>query len=227
MEDEAPGLLKDMLGPTDLSELFALGVTQTYPARRTIFAEGSSGDTVLLIARGRVEISRTALTGRRTILAQTGPGDVVGELAALDGRPRSADAVAATEVSGHMLMRSQVMAFLTERPGLVTAVIACLCARLRQTNATLTDQALSDGQTRLARCLMRLFDRWARADRSGALHLDQRFSQSDLGDMTGLSRESVNRYLGAFEAGNILDRSQGQLVLLAPDALRRIAGPDL
>lgn len=222
--DIANGLLRASLSAAELAGLFALGAAQHYPARRTIFAEGGSGDTLLLIERGRVEISHTAASGRRSILAQIGAGEVVGEIAAFDGKPRSADAVAATEVTGRMLLRAQMLSFLSERPDLAQTVIATLCGRLRGTNAALTDHVLTDGQTRLARCLARLFDRWAADLPNGQRRLDTRFSQSDLGDMTGLSRESVNRYLGGFEAGGVLGRETGALVLHDARALLQLAG---
>lgn len=204
--------------------LQARGSQVHYPARRTIFATGEPGDTMLVIATGRVEISLTSEAGRRSILAQLGPGDVVGEMAVLDGAARSADVVAASDVTGRLLTRAQVMGFLAEAPEAAIAVIEALCQRLRQTNETLADHVLIDGKTRLARLLLRLFESWGAGQADGSVRLDTGFSQTDLGDMAGLTRESVNRLIRIWEAEGRMIRDGGALVCPDLDGLRDLAG---
>lgn len=219
------GLLIDSLTARGAQTLFAQGVPTHFAARKTLFAAGSTGDTLFLIATGRVEISLTSSGGRRTILAQLGPGEVVGEMAALDGQPRSADAVAATEVTGRMINRSHLLSYLRRHPDATIPLIEALCARLRQTNAVLADHVFADGQTRLARLLLRLFDAWSQERPDGTRRLDPRFSQSDIGDMAGLTRESVNRTVRQMEHDGVLRRSSGALVLLDHGALAALAAP--
>ena len=172
-------ILFQTIGQAQARALLAHGTPIHYPARKLIFATDDPGDTMLLIDTGRVEISLTAESGRRSILAQLGKADVVGELAVLDGQPRSADAVAATDVTGRILSRAHVLGFLRENPESALAVIAALCQRLRRTNQSLADHVLTDGRTRLARLLLRLMDSWGKPGGEGEERMASGFSQSD------------------------------------------------
>ncbi|WP_425099546.1 Crp/Fnr family transcriptional regulator [Tropicibacter sp. S64] len=216
-------ILFEALRPADASALRALARPVHYPAHAQICAEGADDQSMLLIETGRVEISLTSVDGRRSILAQLGPGDVVGEMAALDGRPRSADAEAAGHVTGLLLTRAQVQTFLHEHPEAALSVIQTLCERLRRTNARLATQVLTDGPTRLARLLSQLFRDWGEMMPDGQVHLTESFSQSDFGDMTGLTRETVNRNIRAWESRGVLKRANSVLILLDPEALDRLA----
>ncbi|MFW2541473.1 Crp/Fnr family transcriptional regulator [Primorskyibacter sp. 2E107] len=216
-------ILFEALQPLDANALRAMARPVHFPAQSQICAEGEEDHSMLLIETGRVEISLTSMDGRRSILAQLGPGDVVGEMAALDGRPRSADAEAAGHVTGLLLTRAQVQTFLHERPEAALLVIQTLCERLRKTNARLATQVLTDGPTRLARLLSQLFRDWGTMQPDGRVRLTESFSQSDFGDMTGLTRETVNRNIRSWESRGILHREGQSLVLTDPEALDAMA----
>lgn len=219
---DTKSILFQTLGPVQAKALLSQGKPVHFPTRKTIFATGEPGTTMLLIDTGRVEISLTSESGRRSIFAQLGPTDVVGEIAVLDGEPRSADATAATDVTGRILSRAHVMSFLKANPDSALAVIGALCERLRSTNQTLADQVLADGRTRLARLLLRLFETWGKPQDDG-LQLASGFSQSDLGDMSGLTRETVNRLIRGWDKDAILRREDEALLLLDKPALEEIA----
>lgn len=218
-------ILFQTLGQSQAKVLLSTGMPVHYPARKMIFATSEPGDTMLLIETGRVEISLTSESGRRSILAQLGPEDVVGEMAVLDGQSRSADALAATDVTGCILTRAHVMSFLKRNPDTALAVISALCQRLRVTNQSLADHVLADGRTRLARLLLRLMETWGKPDANGHRHMSTGFSQSDLGDMSGLTRETVNRLVRGWEKDKVLRRGDESLVLLDVDTL--IADADI
>ncbi|WP_417728947.1 Crp/Fnr family transcriptional regulator [Roseovarius sp.] len=190
---------------------------------KVIYATGADDQTMMLITKGRVEISRSSVDGRRSILTHLGPGDLLGELAVLDGGPRSADAVAATVVRGRVLDRAQVLQLLREQPDAALDVIGMLCQRLRQTSGMYTAHMLADGQARLARLLLHLSEKWGEALPGGKLRLSERFSQSDLGDLVGLSRESVNRQFRDWEQAGVIEREGVGIVLCDPQALTRAA----
>ncbi|MGR3494871.1 Crp/Fnr family transcriptional regulator [Citreimonas sp.] len=219
------GLLLGALSRPDARALCALARPVRYSAGHTFFTEGAEGRTVLIIDSGRVEISVSLADGRRRILAQLGPGSAVGEMAALDGRPRRANATAAVDVTGRLLDRGRLLQFLESRPQAARAVIEALCARLRLTSEAATDRATLEAAPRLARCLARLFADWGKPVDGGAIRLDAGFSQSDLGDMCGVARETVNRHLRRWEAEGILRRDGATFVLLDPDGLDSLAYP--
>lgn len=219
------GLLFGALSRADARTLHALGQPVRYPARRTFFTEGAEDSAMLIIETGRVEISRVSADGRRAILAQLGPGAVVGEMAALDGHPRSTDATAAVEVAGRLLDRARLLHFLESRPGTAIAVIGALCARLRRTDDVVLDRSTPEAGPRLARCLARLFADWGKFGAAHEIRMEAGLSQTDLGDMCGLTRETVNRHLRRWEAEGILRRDGGAFVLLDPAGLSGIAYP--
>ncbi|MGR3547070.1 MAG: Crp/Fnr family transcriptional regulator [Roseovarius sp.] len=194
-----------------------------YPKGQMIYATGAHDSTMMLITKGRVEISRSSVDGRRSILTHLGPGDMLGELAALDGGARSADAVAATGVRGRVLEGALVLQRLREEPDAALDLIGMLCQRLRQTSGMYTAHMLADGQARLARLLLHLSEKWGETLPGGKLRLAERFSQSDLGDLVGLSRESVNRQIRDWEQAGVIAREGMGIVLCNPAALARAA----
>jgi len=190
----------------------------------TIYASGEDDTSMMLIVKGRVEISRSSVDGRRSILTHLGPGDVLGELAALDGGPRSADAFAVTPVRGRVLPRDRVLPLLRQTPDAAIDAIAVLCNRLRETSGMYTAHMLTDGQTRLARLLLRLAEKWGDALPDGRLQLAERFSQSELGDLVGLTRESVNRNMRDWEMAGLIERRGQGMILCDPVSLAQAAG---
>lgn len=217
------GLLFPTLAEDQRSDLLKLSRPKSYQRGTTIFASGEPGSLILLIETGRVEISITSASGRRSILNQMGPGEVLGDLATLDGGPRSADAIAASDVTGRILTRQHVLAFLAAHPDLAFSLIEELCAKLRNLSELYTAQALTEGSQRLARALLKLFDKWGEDLPDGSARLTQVFSQSDIGDFSGLARENVNRYLRGWIRDGIMG-SDGRLLLLHDrTALKTIA----
>ncbi|WP_294610298.1 Crp/Fnr family transcriptional regulator [Roseovarius sp.] len=195
-----------------------------FAAGTTIYGTGDNDSSMMLITGGRVEISRTSSDGRRSILTHLGAGDMVGELAAFDGGPRSADVVAATLVRGLVMTRGQIGALLQDNPEAALGVIETLCRRLRETSAMYTAHVLADGRVRLARLLLHLSEKWGEPMPDGRRRLSERFSQSDLGDLVGLTRESVNRQIREWEQDGIVARHGRGLVLSNPAALLEVAG---
>ncbi|SDY20119.1 Crp/Fnr family transcriptional regulator [Citreimonas salinaria] len=219
------GLLFGALSQDDARTLRTMGRPVRFPARRTFFIEGEEDSNLLIIETGRVEISLNSAEGRRRILAQLGPGAVVGEMAALDGRPRSTTATAAVDVTGRLVDRAHLLRFLETRPRAAIAVMQAVCARLRLTVEVLSDRTTLEAGPRLARCLERLFVDWGKPDKPGEIRMEAGFSQTDLGDMCGLTRETVNRHLRRWETDGILRRDGASFVLLDPAGLAVHAHP--
>lgn len=215
--------MSSKVGPNLLALFEQHGRIKTFGRGVTIYASGADDTTMMLIVEGRVEISRSSVDGRRSILTHLGPGDVLGELAALDGGPRSADAFAVTPVRGHVLTRDCLLGLLREAPDAALDAISVLCERLRETSGIYTTFMLTDGQTRLARLLLRLAEKWGDALPDGRLQLDERFSQSELGDLVGLTRESVNRNMRDWEQAGLIERCGQGIILCDPVSLAQAA----
>ncbi len=211
------------LGEADRSRLMEKARPVHYPPGTLIFGRSDPGETLLFIETGRVEISVTSLNGRRSVLNHMGPGEALGEIAMLDGGLRSADASAATDVTGRLLHRSDVFAFLRERPDAMLGLVQELCAKVRNASEMFSAQSQTDASARLARCLLRLSEKWGEPDPSGVTRIGASFSQSDLGDFAGLSRENVNRRLRQWADDGLIALCEDGLTILDQDGLSEIA----
>ena len=209
----ADSVLLSSLGREDIAAMFAPARRVAYSHGQTIFSEGDPGEAVILIESGRVEVSITSLSGRKSIIEHMGPGEILGEIAALDGEGRSATVTAATNVTGLVLPRAHLLNFISERPEVVRAVIQELCKKVRNASDMFANRSVVEGGPRLAKALLRLFDKWGEAE-GDILVLRQPFSQTEIGDYGGLARENVNRYIKTWVTHSILDHREGALVLL-------------
>ncbi len=215
-------ILVSSLDADEWSTLFETSQRRTYNSGEMIFSEGDPGESLILIEKGRAEISITSLSGRKSVLAHMGPGEVLGEIAALDGGGRTATAVAASAMDVRVLARQNILSFVSDRPNVARAIIEELCRKTRNATEMYSVQALNEGYQRLARALLRLFDKWGSADPTG-VRLEEKFSQGDIGEFSGLARENVNRHIKGWIEDGILQLDGRQLILLNRDALEEIA----
>lgn len=205
------------LSPDVVTRVEALGVRRRWPAGATIFQRGDpSGDMALLLS-GRVRLAIGSAEGRELGIRHAVPGDLFGEIALLDGAPRTADAIAATPVEALALSRAGFLALMAEAPALAQAVIAYLCARLRETTDQLEGLALFRLEARLARYLLAL------AEAAGSPSVRLGMTQTELADLLGASRQKVNAALGALESAGAVQRS-GDALVCDPALLGEAAG---
>jgi CRP-like cAMP-binding protein len=205
------------LSPGVVTRVQALGVRRRWSAGATIFERGDpSGDMALLLS-GRVRLAIGSAEGRELGIRHAVPGDLLGEIALLDGAPRTADAIAATPVEALALLRAGFLALMAEAPALAQAVIACLSARLRETTDQLEGLAQLRLEARLARCLLAL------AETVGSPSVRLAMTQAELADLLGARRRKVNAALGALESAGAVQRS-GDGLLCHPALLREAAG---
>ncbi len=189
-------------------------------AREPIFAQGDDGHTVLIVLQGYVKLSSTTVGGREAILDVAGPGHVFGEIAVLNDWPRSADAVALSPCRLLSIDGQQLTQEMQLVPESLIAVIRLLSRRLRTATEQMTDAVDLPAPARVAKALTYLAALHSRPDGFG-LHIEFQLSQRELGGLTGLTRESINKHLANFrDAGSI--RLSGQdITILDLDALRQ------
>jgi CRP-like cAMP-binding protein len=149
---------------------------------------------VLVLLSGWVKVSATTAAGRTVLLALRGPGDLVGELSALDDAPRSASIVAIEPVQALAVPRERFRTFLLEHPETALALLRELSTRLRDADAKRVQLAAYTTVGRVAFCLLELCDRFGR-DEQGAVDILLPLSQEELASWAGSSLESVGRAL--------------------------------
>ena len=203
-------------------ELRTHGRRRLFEKDATIFAQGDPGHSMLIIETGRVQVAKVSPNGQQVVLGQLGPGDIVGEMAILDGSPRSASVVAAGPTTGSLLTFADFETFLMAHPRLLLGLTVELARKLRAANALAENRAPDDGAVRLARCLLDLAERWGAPTADGSIVIKEVFRQATLGRMANLSRENVNRRLRSWQKKGWVDGADGCLVLRAPDVLRRL-----
>lgn len=210
------------LRPDELRRLAVGARIARYPRGRTIFRKGDAGSSLMAVIRGRVKVCSGSADGKELVLNIFGQGGLFGEIAVLDGRPRTADAVALEETDLLILERGQLLPFITTDPEVVGRLLAVLCQRLRQTSEHLEDALLREAPSRLARGLLRLAETFGQP-RPGGIRLDIRLSQQQIGSLIGVSRESVNKHLGDWIRAGCLAMEDGCVVILDRALLERAA----
>jgi CRP-like cAMP-binding protein len=209
------------LRPDLLERLSSHALRQAVRSGTTIFARGDPGTSLFTICSGTIKISSPSPDGRSAIFNLISQGSVVGEIALLDGLPRTADATAITDCELMVIDRRDFIPLIKDQPEIALRIIELLCGRLRQTTEQLEDVMFLDLPGRLAKTLLQLANKAKSASGRPKVTL----TQSDIGKIIGMSRESTNRQLRAWQDRNWLLLERGGIVILKPDALGRIAAP--
>jgi len=183
-----------------------------------IFHVGAPGQSMMLILNGTVRVSLPGPKGKAVILADLSAGELLGEVALLDGKERSADATALTKCDLLVLERRDVVAFLEKRPDLCLKLLELMCARLRKSDQRMSDIAFFELSSRLAKVLL---DRAGKPGRKGAKP-KLSLSQTELAGMINATRENVNRCLRNWHRQGIVEVSERWITVLQRDMLEAI-----
>jgi len=211
--------LFDAMRPEELDEILMFASERRFRRGQTIFQRGDNGSSMMAVLRGRVRISSVSADGKEVTLNVINPGEIFGEFALLDGKPRSNDATASEETLLLIVERRHFMPFLSRNQDLTLRLIAVLCEKLRRTSMALEEIALFDLPVRLARVLLKLADDYGRPAPTG-IRIDLKLSQRDLSNLVASSRESVNKQLRVWRENGTVDREEGFIVLYRPAVLR-------
>jgi CRP/FNR family cyclic AMP-dependent transcriptional regulator len=203
----------------DQLALVAQSPARVLQANRVLFRAGDEGRSVVLILQGYVKLSTTAANGREVVLEIAGPGTLFGELAVLNGLPRRADATTLTAC--------RVMAFdgglfrrtIARSPAAMLAAIRLLSERLFATTTQGMDAVSLPAPVRLAKALLHLAQLHPQRV-SGGVHIGLRLSQRELGAMTGLIRESINKHLKTWRTAGWIELEGGSVTLRDVRALQ-------
>ncbi len=207
--------------PAELDRVLALSRVEVYRARQPIFLKGSEGRGLLAVLQGRVQISAPGSDGREIILNMIGEGGVFGEIALLDGRERSADAVAMTRCRLLVIERRDFVPFLRQNPDTTLSLMTILCDKLRRTTEQVEDLMFLDLASRLAKSLLHLSK--GDVDAVGGRRPEIGLSQRTLGNVIGFSRESVNKQLAQWQKDGIVQLTDGRIAVVDAAALQRHA----
>ena len=205
--------------PAICERLAAQAKTRTVPRGAMIFAKGDAGSCLFAVVSGTVQVIAGSSEGKSAVFNQIGEGEIFGEIALLDGEPRTADAVAFTDCRLMIIERRDFLPLLRNFPDVAIKLMELLCARLRRTSEQVEDLTFLDLKGRLTKTLLRLCKE--SEDGKGIA-----ISQADLSQMIGMSREMINKQLQAFVRDGFIEVERRRIVVLRPDALARISATD-
>jgi len=206
----------------DIRELMSVAKRRTFRSGEVIFHREDPGQVLYVIKEGKVKISLISPDGQEISLVVFGKGECFGEVAMLDGLPRSADAIAMEKVECYTLQRSDFHKAIMKNPKIAIQVMEVLSKRLRSTDQMVEDLIFLDVYGRVAKKLLELADTHGTKVENG-IRIDVRLTQQELASMVGSSRESVNKVMGYFTDKNFISTDKHKITLhRIADLKRRI-----
>jgi CRP-like cAMP-binding protein len=202
------------LSAATLEQIGRLCIRRSYPRDAVVFSQSDPGDSLFGVVTGRVRISASTAGGREVFLNIMEPGDTFGEIALLDGRPRTASAIATAPSELLIIKREQFLRLLATEPVLTDHLLRLLCARLRWVSGFAEESALLPVPARLARRLLSLGRLHGRDTGDG---IELKVSQDEMARFLGLSRQIVNQHLQSWKARRWVGLGRGKIMIL--DAL--------
>jgi CRP-like cAMP-binding protein len=200
--------------PEDLSvRLFASAKLVRLAAEEVLFLAGDAGDGCYRVEQGLLKVSIISPAGAERILAIVGPGAILGELATIDGLPRSASVAAVRDSELSFVSRAAFQAFADAHPQVYKHLVTLLAHRLRDTDAVVAAGSFLPLKGRVARALLDLSEAFGQDVGQGRILIRQKISQSDVAAMAGIARENVSRILNDWIRDKLVSRLAGYYCL--------------
>jgi CRP/FNR family cyclic AMP-dependent transcriptional regulator len=207
------------LPPGVIEHLGSYMKTRKVPRGAAIFAKGDPGSGLMGVLAGSVKISVASAEGKDIVLNIFREGEIFGEIALLDGRPRTADATAMSPCELVVIERRDFVPFLSGHPDVMLKFIEILCSRLRHTSEQVQDVTFLNLPTRLAKTLLELTS----AQEGSAPRRKVAITQREISQIIGKSRESTNKQLRAWAKRGWIRLERGGVNIVALDKLAAIA----
>ena len=210
----------DLLGSGAFEALRAAGHVRRYERGEAIMHERQVPDSIVVVCSGHVKLTRGAAKGREALLAIVGPGELLGELSAIDREPRSATAIALEDVEAIEVPASSFVGLLEERRDLSRHLREVLSARLRDSGLMRVEFAALDSVGRVCARLAELCERFGQPVDAG-IRIEMPITQDELADWAVCSREATGKALRSLRELGWIETSRGVITVSAPDELRR------
>jgi CRP/FNR family cyclic AMP-dependent transcriptional regulator len=189
------------------SELFASTTLHCLKANETLFQTGDTGDGCYRLDSGMLKVILTSSQAEERIVAIFSPGAIVGDLAILDGLPRSASVVALTDCELCFVSRTNFEHYASQHPEIYRYLIKVLAARLREADDYIASLAFLPAKGRVAHALLELAKTVGVETSSGEVLIPRMINQKGLAAIAGVARENVNRVLNDFERSKVVSKS--------------------
>jgi CRP/FNR family cyclic AMP-dependent transcriptional regulator len=205
------------IGAERVKRLCTFATVRKVKSGVSIFAKGDPGTALFAVRKGTVKISVPSADGREAVFNVLHEGEIFGEIALLDGLPRTADAVAISDCELMVIDRRDFLEFVHSEPKVAMRLIELLCARLRFAGEHVEEMFFQDVPTRLARALLRLAGTRASAD--GRVTI----TQQEISHIIGVTRESANKLLRKWARSGLVKLERGAVTVLKRNEIAAIA----
>ena len=216
---EVPQGFLGLLGAEQAEALIGMGRTRRYRRGATLIGEGTRPDLVVVLLSGRVKVTSVSGGGDEALLAVRGPGDLLGELSALDGQPSSATVNALDPVEALVVSPAGFRAFLQAHPEAALRLFELLTRRLRDADRKRLEFGAYDTVGRVASRLVELSQRFGQPTEQG-VRIALPLTQEELAGWVGSSREAVSKALRWMRGRGWVETRRKAIVVLDLDALR-------
>ncbi|MBC8391304.1 MAG: Crp/Fnr family transcriptional regulator [Deltaproteobacteria bacterium] len=204
------------------SNLYSTVRLQKIKQGQVIFRKGDEGTALYILRSGTIKIVLPSRLGAEIIISIFSDGDFFGEMALLDGEPRSADAVAIKPSELLVLSRNDFLSFLQSDVNAVNAILSVLTKRMRKTHDLLEDVCFLTISQRLSKLILELGKIYGRNE-GDSIILDISLTQKELGDMIGATRESINKELKMLRERGLIEMKGNQIQICDLSRLKRKA----
>lgn len=204
-----------------IDRIVELSVSKKISAGETLFYKNDEGDALYGILSGRIRISTSTPGGQELVLNLIEKGEVFGEIALLDGKPRTADAIAIVDTDLMIIRRRDVRNMLEKEPILALHFLELAGARLRWLSDRIEDSAFLDVAGRLAKQLLHMAEISGETTPEGIV-VKLQPSQSELGQMLGTSRISISKHLRRWRDRDWVTLKRGVVLLKQPEELQHL-----
>ena len=189
------------------SELFASATWHCLKADETLFQTGDIGDGCYRLDSGMLKVILTSSRAEERIVAILAPGAIVGDLAMIDGLPRSASVVALTDCELRFVSRTAFEHYALQHAEIYRYIVKVLAARLRETDENIASLAVLSAKGRVAHALLELAKTVGVETSSGEVLIPRMINQKGLAAIAGVARENVNRVLSDFQRSKVVSKS--------------------
>jgi CRP/FNR family cyclic AMP-dependent transcriptional regulator len=209
-----------LLEDEDRETLLAQAGQRRFRSGATLMYERQLAEEVLVLLSGRVKIAHTTPEGREIVLGFCGPGEMIGEMAVIDGRTRSSTVEALEPVEALAIPASRFRAMLESHPGLAVAVLCSVSRRFVDANRQLVQFAAAHTLGRVASRILELSERYGETADDGTVAIGLPISQTELAGWVGSSREAVAKALQTLRELGVIETERRRIVVRDVEELR-------
>ena len=209
------------LGQTDIEELTKVATAKKYAPDQAVFFQGDPSDSLYILIKGSVKVTKASEDGHEKILDILGPGEIFGELAMLDGHPRSATVTTCEPTELAAISRSDFRDYVSTHPESLWKVLESLCERVRKTSTDMLELSSREVPYRLIAALSQLAEKHGQVAADGSCLISGSFGVSDLVAMVGSSKDVVSRLLHRYQEEGLVELGKNKLIIPDPKALAR------